>query len=77
MEPEEMEGRKRGLINDFTGPIVGDMLYAANVLQLYETPDEHWKRVLTGYIDYYEDGDAPEFLLEDRLKGKKDWYEVR
>tara|TARA_B100001029_G_scaffold53096_1_gene42565 strand:- start:6624 stop:9317 length:2694 start_codon:yes stop_codon:yes gene_type:complete len=75
MEPEEMEGRKRGLINDFTGPIVGDMLYAANVFQLYETPDEHWKKVLTGYIDYYEDGDAPEFLLEDRLKGKKEWYE--
>ena len=62
LEPEELDGKKYGLINDLTGPVVGDMLYIANALQLYQMPDEEWKKMLLGYIDYYEEGHVPDFL---------------
>ena len=62
LDPKELEGRKRGLINDFTGPIVGDIFYALNMFQLYEMPDEYWKKMLRGYIDYYDEGHVPDFV---------------
>ena len=65
-DEEELKGKKRGLINDFSGPIVGDLLYAANMFQLYEMPDENWKKMLTGYIDYYDEGHVPDWVDPDK-----------
>ena len=61
-DEEDLKGRKRGMVNDFTGPIVGDMLYALNMFQLYKMPDEEWAKMLTGYIDYYGEGDVPDWV---------------
>ena len=60
-DDEKLE-RKRGMVNDFSGPIVGDMLYALNMFQLYKMPDEEWAKMLTGYIDYYGKGDVPDWV---------------
>jgi hypothetical protein len=61
-DEEDLKGRKRGMVNDFSGPIVGDMLYALNMFQLYKMPDEEWAKMLTGYIDYYGEGDVPDWV---------------
>jgi len=60
-DDEKLE-RKRGMVNDFSGPIVGDMLYALNMFQLYKMPDNEWAKMLTGYIDYYGKGDVPDWV---------------
>ena len=60
-DEEDLEN-KRGLVNDFTGPIVGDMLYALNMFQLYKMPDSEWGKMLTGYTDFYEEGDVPSWV---------------
>ena len=59
---EEDLKNKRGMINDFTGPIVGDMLYALNMFQLYKMPDNEWAKMLTGYQDFYGEGDVPDWV---------------
>ena len=61
-DEKDLKGRKRGIVNDFTGPIVGDMLYALNMFQMYKMPDEEWAKMLTGYIDYYAEGDVPDWV---------------
>ena len=61
-DEEDLKGRKRGMVNDFTGPIVGDMLYALNMFQMYKMPDAEWAKMLTGYIDYYGEGDVPSWV---------------
>ena len=61
-DEKDLKGRKRGMVNDFTGPIVGDMLYALNMFQLYKMPDEEWAKMLTGYIDFYAEGDVPDWV---------------
>jgi polyhydroxyalkanoate synthesis regulator phasin len=61
-DEKDLKGRKRGMVNDFTGPIVGDMLYALNMFQMYKMPDEEWAKMLTGYIDYYAEGDVPDWV---------------
>jgi len=58
---EEDLKNKRGMVNDFTGPIVGDMLYALNMFQLYKMPDNEWAKMLTGYQDFYGEGDVPQW----------------
>jgi len=60
-DDEKLE-RKRGMVNDFSGPIVGDMLYALNMFQLYKMPDNEWAKMLTGYINYYGKGDVPDWV---------------
>ncbi len=55
LDDEELEGKYRGLVNDFTGPIVGDMLYGLNMMGLLRLPDEHWSKIALGYIDFYEE----------------------
>ena len=59
---EEDLKNKRGMVNDFTGPIVGDMLYALNMFQLYKMPDNEWAKMLTGYQDFYGEGDVPDWV---------------
>jgi len=61
-DEKELEGKKRGLINDFTGPIVGDILYGMNMFQLTSMPDERWQKMLLGYIDYYDEGQVPDWV---------------
>ena len=53
---EDPEKRKyqRGIINDFTGPIVQDLLFLGNVAHLYNLPDSEFARLLIGYQDFYE-----------------------
>ena len=58
---KELEGKYRGLINDFTGPVVGDVMYAMNMFQLTSMPDERWQKMLLGYIDYYDEGHVPDW----------------
>ena len=53
-DEEELKDKKRGLINDFTGPVVGDMLYGLNMMQLLKMPESSWAKMALGYIDYYE-----------------------
>ena len=60
-DDEKLE-RKRGMVNDFSGPIVGDMLYALNMFQMYKMPDNEWAKMLTGYIDFYGKGDVPDWV---------------
>ena len=50
------------MVNDFTGPIVGDMFYAANMFQLYKMPDSEIGKMLTGYTDFYAEGDVPDWV---------------
>jgi hypothetical protein len=67
--PEEDLEHKRGVINDFAlGPWGGNLLYAANVAQLYDMPDDRWGQMLLGYIDYYEKGDIPFGVKKDKGK---------
>ena len=63
-DPEELKesGQFRGLISDFTGPMVGDMMYGANMFQLYDMPDNRFGNMLLGYKDYYADGDVPDWV---------------
>ena len=61
-DEKDLKGRKRGVVNDFTGPIVGDMLYALNMFQLYKMPDSEWGKMLTGYVDFYGEGDVPDWV---------------
>ena len=60
-DDEKLE-RKRGMVNDFSGPIVGDMLYALYMFQMYKMPDNEWAKMLTGYIDFYGKGDVPDWV---------------
>ena len=63
LDEEELEQKgKRGLINDFTGPVVGDIFYALNMFQLLDMPDENWQKMLTGYVDYYAEGQVPDWV---------------
>ena len=52
---EELEGRYRGLVNDFTGPAVGDILWSLNQFGITQMPDKQWQKTLLGYINYYEE----------------------
>ena len=52
---EELEGRYRGLVNDFTGPAVGDILWSLNQFGITQMPDKQWQKILLGYINYYEE----------------------
>ena len=61
-DEKDLKGRKRGIVNDFTGPIVGDMLYALNMFQMYKMPDSEIGKMLTGYIDFYAEGDVPDWV---------------
>jgi hypothetical protein len=53
---EDPEQRKyqRGIINDFTGPIVQDLIFLGNVAGLYSMPDSEWGKMMIGYTDYYD-----------------------
>ena len=51
----EKEGKLRGVVNDFTGPAMGDMLYGLNMLGWLKMPDKHWQKIALGYIDFYEE----------------------
>jgi polyhydroxyalkanoate synthesis regulator phasin len=72
-DEKELKDKKRGLINDFTGPVVGDMLYALNMMQMYKMPEENWQKMLTGYIDYYEE----EGFDNTKWSSFEDWQEKR
>jgi len=61
-DEKDLKGRKRGMVNDFTGPIVGDMLYALNMFQMYKMPDSEIGKMLTGYMDFYAEGDVPDWV---------------
>ena len=61
-DEKDLKGRKRGMVNDFTGPIVGDMLYALNMFQMYKMPDSDIGKMLTGYMDFYAEGDVPDWV---------------
>tara|TARA_Y100001963_G_C6599456_1_gene361779 strand:- start:351 stop:731 length:381 start_codon:yes stop_codon:yes gene_type:complete len=37
-------------------------------------PDERWQKMLTGYVDYYEEGQVPDFVGPPK---KLDWDEKR
>jgi hypothetical protein len=51
----EKEGKLRGVVNDFTGPAMGDMLYGLNMLGWLKMPDKHWQKIALGYINFYEE----------------------
>ena len=61
-DEKDLKGRKRGMVNYFTGPIVGDMLYALNMFQMYKMPDSDIGKMLTGYMDFYAEGDVPDWV---------------
>ena len=67
--PEEDLEHKRGILNDFaSGPWAGNLLYAANIAQLYDMPDDRWGQMILGYIDYYERGDLPPGMTKEKGK---------
>jgi len=52
-DPEKLK-YKRGIVNDFTGPIVQDIMFWGNVGGLYDMPDSEWGKMMFGYQDYYD-----------------------
>ena len=59
-EQDLKDRNKRGIINDLMGgPWVGNALYAGNVAQLWDMPDDRLGQMLVGYIDFYKRGDIP------------------
>ena len=52
-DPEQLK-YKRGIVNDFTGPIVQDIMFWGNVAGLYDMPDSEWGKMMLGYQDYYD-----------------------
>ena len=64
---EEELKRNRGLVQDLTGPVVGDIFYGLNMFQLYKMPDEDWQKMVTGYIDYYGEGDVPDWVNPKKI----------
>ena len=52
-DPEQLK-YKRGIVNDFTGPIIQDVMFWGNVGGLYDMPDSEWGKMMFGYQDYYD-----------------------
>lgn len=77
LDEETLEARnKRGLINEFTGPAIGDMLYVANMMQLYSTEDREWLKLMTGYRDYYAEGDVPDWVGPEKKLDTTEKHEM-
>ena len=52
-DPEQQQ-YMRGILNEFTGPIVQDLIFFGNVAGLYSMPEQEWAKMLIGYTDYYD-----------------------